>query len=291
MRKKLFAILILAVIFSALIYGVYFFFVSSQHVTTDNAYVNAEIAQVTSSVAGTIQTIHVHDTQYVHEHDVLVDIDDIDAKIGLCRAQAECVKAEVELNRAQIDYKRRNDLIKSGSVSGEELSNSDNNLRSAQATYDMAKASVDQAQVDLNRTKVRAPINGIVVRRQVQLGQRVQAGTSLMWIVPIEKLHVDANFKEVQLKKISIGQSVKLTSDLYGGAVVYHGKVSGLSGGTGAAFALIPAQNATGNWIKVVHRLPVRIELDPEELKSHPLRVGLSMFVDIDVVGVTNTKK
>jgi membrane fusion protein (multidrug efflux system) len=146
-----------------------------------------------------------------------------------------------------------------------------------------ARATRDQARVDLDRMVLRAPFDGIVSRRQVQVGQRVQAGAMLMVVVPINATYVDANFKEVQLARVRPGQSVTLHSDLYGGDVVYHGRVVGFSGGTGAAFAVVPAQNATGNWIKVVQRLPVRITLDPKELAQHPLRVGLSMTADIHV--------
>jgi membrane fusion protein (multidrug efflux system) len=116
----------------------------------------------------------------------------------------------------------------------------------------------------------------------VQVGQRVAPGTQLMLVVPLNQLYVDANFKEGQLTKVKVGQPVTLTSDLYGGDVEYHGRVVGFSGGTGSSFALIPAQNATGNWIKVVQRLPVRVALDPKELQAHPLRVGLSMDAEID---------
>lgn len=146
-----------------------------------------------------------------------------------------------------------------------------------------ARAALDQARVDLERTVVRAPVDGVVSRRQVQVGQRVQQGAMLMLVVPVKDAYVDANFKEVELAKVRPGQSVTLTSDLYGEDVVYHGRVIGFSGGTGAAFALVPAQNATGNWIKVVQRLPVRIKLDPKELAKHPLRVGLSMNVDVQL--------
>jgi membrane fusion protein (multidrug efflux system) len=146
-----------------------------------------------------------------------------------------------------------------------------------------ARAKLEQAKLDLSRTIIRAPVDGVVSRRQVQVGQRVQAGAQLMTVVPIGQVYVDANFKEVQLAKVAPGQPVELESDLYGGDVVYHGKVAGFSGGTGSAFSLIPAQNATGNWIKVVQRVPVRITLDPKELAEHPLRVGLSMEATIDV--------
>ena len=144
-----------------------------------------------------------------------------------------------------------------------------------------ARAALDQARVDLARTVIRAPFDGVISRRQVQVGQRVQPGTPMMAVVPIDAAYVDANFKEVQLTGVRPGQNVTLTSDLYGEDVIYHGRVSGFSGGTGAAFAVVPAQNATGNWIKVVQRLPVRIQLDRAELTRHPLRVGLSMTADI----------
>jgi membrane fusion protein (multidrug efflux system) len=132
---------------------------------------------------------------------------------------------------------------------------------------------------------IRAPIDGVVTNRQVQVGQRIAAGSAVMTIVPLNSVYVEANFKEGQLKRVMPGQEVELISDLYGDEVVYHGKVAGFAGGTGSAFALIPAQNATGNWIKVVQRLPVRITLHPRELARHPLRVGLSMEVKIDVSG------
>ena len=146
-----------------------------------------------------------------------------------------------------------------------------------------AKAALDQAQLDLERTVIRAPIDGVVTNRQVQVGQRVAAGSPVMTVVPLGSVYVDANFKEGQLKRVRPGQPAELVSDLYGSGVKFHGRVVGFAGGTGSAFALIPAQNATGNWIKVVQRLPVRIALDPKELSAHPLRVGLSMDAKVDV--------
>jgi membrane fusion protein (multidrug efflux system) len=170
------------------------------------------------------------------------------------------------------------------------LTNAKNRASGAQAALDAARAQValararlDKSNVDLGRTVIRAPIDGVIARRQVQLGQRVQPSMPLLSVVPVDKLYVNANFKEVQLTKVHAGQSVELKSDLYHGKVVYHGVIEGFDGGTGAAFALIPAQNATGNWIKVVQRLPVRIRLNPDELAAHPLRVGLSMGAKVDL--------
>ena len=146
-----------------------------------------------------------------------------------------------------------------------------------------ARARYEKARLQLERTVIRAPVAGVVTSRQVQVGQRIQPGANLMTVVPVQEAFVDANFKEGQLAKVKAGQKVELVSDLYGDKVKFHGTVVGMSGGTGSAFALIPAQNATGNWIKVVQRVPVRIRLNTQELKAHPLRVGLSMEARIKV--------
>jgi membrane fusion protein (multidrug efflux system) len=140
----------------------------------------------------------------------------------------------------------------------------------------------------LERTVIRAPVDGVVARRSVQVGQQVQAGAALLSMVPLSEVHVDANFKEGQLDSVRIGQRAEVTSDLYGRSVIYHGVVTGLAGGTGSTFATIPAQNATGNWIKVVQRVPVRIKLDPTELAARPLQVGLSMIATIDTHEIAN---
>ena len=215
---------------------------------------------------------------------------------------------EADVARAQEDLTRRERLSASGAVSGEELNHAKDTLRAAQAELLSAReqaaanhALVDQTTVEdhpdvrnaaakvreaylaYSRTKVIAPVNGIVTKRSVQLGQRATPGTPLMAIIPTDQMWVNANFKEAQLANIHIGQPVRLTSDVYGSKVEYDGKVVGLDAGTGAAFSLLPAQNATGNWIKVVQRVPVRVEIDPEQLKAHPLRIGLSMEATVDI--------
>ncbi len=281
-RKNLFKLLFAGIASVAVLWGGYWYFVGSNYVSTDNAYVGAEIAQVTPSIDGTVKAVNVVDTQSVKEGDTLVVIDDIDAKLALTRATGAFDKAKADLSRAGIDLRRRKALQESGSVSGEELSTAENAYQGAKAASDSANAALEQAKIDLERTVIKAPIDGIIAKREVQLGQKVRAGTPLMSIVPVQKVHVNANFKEVQLRRVKPGQPVELWSDLYGNDVVYHGKVVGVSGGTGSTFSLIPAQNATGNWIKVVQRLPVRIELTPSELAEHPLQVGLSMNVDIN---------
>jgi membrane fusion protein (multidrug efflux system) len=271
--------------------------IASRYVSTDDAYTAAEVAQVASETEGSVMQVNVVDSQSVKRGDILVVIDETDAKLAhrqaqadLARAQAQDVAAISDVERTGVDLSRRDALVASGSVSGDELTNAKNRASGARAALDAARAQValararlDKSDVDVGRTVIRAPIDGVIARRQVQLGQRVQPSMPLLSVVPVAQLYVNANFKEVQLTKVHAGQSVELKSDLYHSKVVYHGVVEGFDGGTGAAFALIPAQNATGNWIKVVQRLPVRIRLNPEELAAHPLRVGLSMDAKVDL--------
>ncbi|MRW85431.1 HlyD family efflux transporter periplasmic adaptor subunit [Pseudoduganella sp. FT26W] len=223
------------------------------------------------------------------------------------QGRANIVLRSADLARAQADLRRRSQLASSGAVSGEDISHAEDAVRSARAALQVAEqqalsasaltdhtsvashpdvlAAVSQlrdAYVASARTVLRAPVSGIVTKRNVQLGQRVNAGTALMSIVPLEQVWVNANFKESQLGAIRIGQPVSLSADVYGKAVHYHGHVIGTDAGTGSAFALLPAQNATGNWIKVVQRVPVRIALDAAELAANPLKVGLSMHVQVD---------
>lgn len=239
-------------------------------------------------------------------------------------ARARLRDADATVAKARAELARRESIAGTGAVSAEELTAARTTLASASAARDLAAAGIasaeatrgsasgdlgaaeavvrgttidtapdvaaaqarlDKARLDLERTVIRAPVDGVVTNRQVQVGQRIAAGAPIMIVVPVSTAYVDANFKESQFKRIRMGQPVELTSDYYGGDVVYRGKVIGIAGGTGAAFSLIPAQNATGNWVKVVQRLPVRIALDPRDLKAHPLRVGLSMEATIDTRG------
>ena len=355
-RKKALSIVALILIIAAVAYAVWTLFFNHS-VSTENAYVGAETASITSMVSGQVLDVMVSDTQQVKKGDLLVRVNERDAEIALAQAQAELMKAQrqykqtqanssalnsqvfvsddgihsaeaqvakaqAELNKAQDDLARRSQLSTSGAISKEELSTAQSAVNNAQAGLDLAKAGLAQAQssqkaaqstlaanealirgsnetstpdvliaqarlkqaiLDLERTEIKAPFDGVIARRNIQVGQRVAPGTVLMMLVPISKLYVDANFKESQLAKVKAGQKAVLTSDLYGDEVEFHGTVIGFSGGTGSAFALIPAQNATGNWIKVVQRLPVRIALDPKELAEHPLRVGLSMEAKINL--------
>jgi len=355
-RKKALTIFAVIVLIIAIAYTIWTLFFNHT-VSTDNAYVGAETASVTSMVSGQVEQVLVSDTQAVKKGDVLVRVDRRDAEIAVAQAKAELVKAQrqykqtqanssslnsqifvsddaihsaeaqvaqakAEMDKAQDDLGRREKLSASGAISKEELATSQSALNTAKAKYEaaqaglaqakssqkaaqsnlaanealirgatqnnapdvlVAQAKVKQAQLDLERTEIKAPFDGVVTRRNVQVGQRIAPGTVVMMVVPVAKLYVDANFKESQLKNVHAGQKATLVSDLYGDAVEYHGTVVGFSGGTGSAFALIPAQNATGNWIKVVQRLPVRIALDPKELAEHPLRVGLSMEAKINL--------
>jgi len=355
-RKKWLGILAAVVIGVALIVTLYHFLIGVRHVSTDNAYVGADTAQITPLVSGPVQTVRVANTQIVHKGDILITLDPADAQIAvekaaadlaqarrqfrqtsatggalqaqigardsdIERAQAEMAAAQSAYDKARVDLERRQSLAKSGAVSGDELTAATNAFAAARSQLAVAKAGIaqaranrvaatenyaanqalvqgseqdnpdvaaarsklDGAKLDLARTIIRAPFDGVIAQRNVQVGQRIAAGTPIMTVVPLNNMYVDANFKEGQLKKVRIGQTARLKADIYGGSVEYHGKVIGIAGGTGSAFAIIPAQNATGNWIKVVQRLPVRIMLDPAELKEHPLRVGLSMDATIDV--------
>src|SRR6516162_11000240 len=209
---------------------------------------------------------------------------------------------QTELAAAQSDLARRRQLGVTGAISGEELQHAADAVKTTHAELLAAEqqlaanrarvdgttlkdhpqvldaaAAVRNAYLTLDRTELTAPVAGFVARRNVQLGQRVSTGSPLMAVVPLDQVWVDANFKEPQLAHMRIGQPVKLTADLYGRQVVYHGTVAGFGAGTGAAFSLLPAQNATGNWIKIVQRVPVRVALDAREIATHPLQIGLSM--------------
>lgn len=223
-------------------------------------------------------------------------------------AQDDVALRKVELTRLSDDLNRRQPLKTDGAVANEELAHLNQSIESARKALAAAEAKaaslkvmvasgkitnhpeVAQAIAHLkaaglasDRSKIIAPIDGIVAKRSVHVGARLMPGTSLMAVVPLNQVWVDANFREVDLSKVRIGQPATVIADLYGNDVVYHGKVAGLSAGTGSAFSLLPAQNASGNWIKIVQRLPVRILLDPKELEAHPLRVGLSTRVNIDI--------
>ncbi|HVL55916.1 MAG TPA: HlyD family efflux transporter periplasmic adaptor subunit, partial [Burkholderiaceae bacterium] len=333
----------LAVILGGLAWGGWWLLEGRNYVTTQNAYVQGDVLQVTPQVSGTVVAIHAEETDRVELGQRLITLDATDARTSLDQAKArlgqavreirsvyandavlkatiamretDIARAKAELARVADDAARRERLQSSGAISREELLHAQAALASARSALAAAQAAADAARkqlvanqaqtaglridehpsvasaasqlreawLALQRAEVRAPLSGHVARRSVQVGQRVQAGAPLMSIVPLERVWVEANFKESQLRDLRIGQPVRLTADLYGRSVEFDGTVVGLGVGTGAAFALLPPQNATGNWIKIVQRVPVRITLDPAQLERHPLRVGLSMQARVDV--------
>ncbi|MDB5482231.1 MAG: secretion protein HlyD family protein [Caulobacteraceae bacterium] len=358
-RWQLLGLLAALVVIGAIGAGLWWVLVASHEVSTDNAYVGADVAEVTPLVSGPVIRVLAAETQRVKAGQPLVLLDPADARIAVEQARAalgqaerqvrgmfandsalaaqvaarqaavaeadsQIVSARGDLQRAQTDLSRRQALSASGAVSGDELTNAQNRFSTAKASLVSAqaaraaalanrgaaqgsrevntaqiagadvehnpdvlaaKARLDAVELALSRTVIPAPMSGVVTKKAVEVGQQVQPGAVVMQIVPTESVYVDANFKEVQLARVRPGQPVILTSDLYGDGVKFHGRVKGLSGGTGSAFSLIPAQNASGNWIKIVQRLPVRITLDPKDVEAHPLRVGLSMKATIDVAG------
>ena len=330
-------------------YGIYYWMTGRHSESTDNAYVQANVVQITAQAGGTVIAIQADDTDYVKAGQLLVRLDPADSRVALDQAeaalaqtvretrilyannstlqaqidarQADATRAAADLSRAQDDVNRRAPLVQSGAVGKEEFSHATDSLASAKSAYTAAKSALDAAKEQLSsnqaqtegtsvadhpnvqraaakvreawlavqRADVPAPVSGTVARRSVQVGQRVQAGVPLMSVVTLDNAWVDANFKEGQLARLRIGQPATLEADVYGKHVVFHGKVEGLGAGTGAAFSLLPAQNATGNWIKVVQRVPVRISLDPKEVAKNPLRVGLSMNVTVNVADESGT--
>jgi membrane fusion protein, multidrug efflux system len=310
-------------------YGVYWATVLRYSQSTDDAYVNGNVVQITPQISGTVVSIAADDTQFVKAGQPLVRLDQADAKVALDQAEAQLARTvrevrnlfattaqleaavqlrQTDLAQAQTDLARRAQLGKSGAVSGEELQHAKDAVKAAQSALLAAQqqlaanraridhttledhpevrdaaAAVRNAYLTYARTTLPAPVSGFIARRNVQLGQRVGPGAPLMAVVPLDQVWVDANFKEPQLAGMRVGQPVTLTADLYGGSVRYHGKVVGFGAGTGSAFALLPAQNATGNWIKIVQRVPVRIALDPRELAANPLQIGLTMKAEVNI--------
>jgi membrane fusion protein, multidrug efflux system len=307
----------------------YWWLYARNYEQTDDSYVAGDLVNVSSQVSGTVVSIGADETDFVQVGQELVKLDDTDARIALQEAEEQLAKAvrqvrtvftsrdelsavlaqrRADLSRAQSDLDRRKNLGRSGAVSTEEISHSqeavdaarqaliaaEKNLAGGTALLgrtgvsdnpdvQIAATAVERAWLALRRTAIHAPVSGYIARRPAQLGERTTPGNPLLSIVPLDRLRVEANFKEVQIDRMRIGQPVKIVADLYGGGVEYKGTIAGLGLGTGAAFALLPAQNATGNWIKVVQRLPVRVALDPRDVAAHPLRIGLSTHASVDI--------
>jgi membrane fusion protein (multidrug efflux system) len=329
-RGILLRLLMAVIVLAAIAWTAWYFLDGRWYESTDDAYINGNIVQITPRIAGTVTSITADDGDFVKQGQVLVTLDKSDADVGLQRAaanlantvrrvrglystvsgaQAQVAVEKVALQKAQADYNRRRDLARSGAISAEELAHARDALTAAQsalttseqqlqtnkvlvddtavASHPDVKAAAAQyraAYLDDVRTVMVAPVTGYVAKRTVQVGQRVQPGAALMAVVPLHGVWVDANFKETQLTHMRIGQPVEITSDVYGGSVKYKGKVESLGVGTGSAFSLLPAQNATGNWIKIVQRIPVRVVFtDPAQLDQHPLRIGMSLATEVDL--------
>ena len=328
-RRLWLLILAIVVLLAAAGYGVYWFGHARYFETTDDAYVNGDVVQISSQEPGTVLAVHVDDTQTVAAGAPLVELDPADAKVAMANAEAELarsvrqvrglfaqgaqLRAQIEqresaLRTAESDLQRRQGLLADGAISGEELSQPQDTVVAQRASVAAAReqlaqtfaqtrgtridnhpqvlaaaAAVRNAALALHRTRLVAPVGGVIAKRSVQVGQRIAPGTPLLAVVPLDDLWIDANFKEVQLAHMHSAQPVSVRADLYGNAVEFHGRLVGLGAGSGSAFALLPAQNASGNWIKIVQRVPVRILLDSQELRAHPLRLGLSVHVRVDV--------
>ena len=328
-RKLWLAIVAGAFVAIGAAYGAYWATVLRYSQSTDDAYVNGNVVQITPQISGTVVSIAADDTQFVKAGQPLVRLDQADAKVALDQTEAQLAKTvrevrnlfattaqlqaavqlrQTDLSQAQADLARRVQLGKSGAVSGEELQHARDAVKGAESALLAAQqqlaanraridrttledhpdvrnaaAAVRNAYLNYARTTLPAPVSGFVARRNVQLGQRVSPGAPLMAVVPLDQVWVDANFKEPQLAGMRVGQPVTLTADLYGNNIRYHGKVVGFGAGTGSAFSLLPAQNATGNWIKIVQRVPVRVALDAREVAEHPLQIGLTMKAVVNV--------
>ena len=327
-RKGALLLLTLLFIIVAVAYGIYWFLVLRHFEETDDAYVAGNQIQIMAQVSGSVTKVWADNTDYVQKGDPPVTLDQTDAQQAFEKAQTQLaasvrqtrqqminskqLQASIDvkktaLSQAQTDLNRRIPLGAANLIGREELQHARDTVASAQAELDVAiqqynanqaivlgtkleqqpavlqaATEVRNAWLALQRTKIVSPISGYVSRRSVQPGAQITTTTPLMAGVPATDLWIDANFKETQLAHMRIGQPATVISDIYGDDVKYTGKVVGLDMGTGSAFSLLPAQNATGNWIKVVQRLPVRIELDEKQLAEHPLRIGLSTLVEVN---------
>ena len=328
-RKKGLSIFILLLLLISIGSAAYWYFFIKGFEETEDAYVSGNQVMVSAQVAGNISKINVDNMDPVQAGDVLLELDDTNAKLSFEQAKSNLANAvrqvsqlnytvkqlksavranEITLAQAQGNLNRRVQLVKDGAIDKESfqhakeavelakanLTTSQNQLGANQALLldgplseqpqiQSAVSNLKQAWLNLERTKIRSPIKGYVARRNAQVGQAVSVGGALMAVVTTDQIWLDANFKETQLTHMRIGQPVKIHFDLYGKDKTFDGKVVGIEMGTGSAFSLLPTQNATGNWIKVVQRVPVRIQLDPQQLIENPLRIGLSATVKVNV--------
>ncbi len=328
-RKKSLGIFIIILLILSIACALYWFFFLKDFEETEDAYVGGNQVMVSSQVAGNVAKINADNMDKVHAGDILVELDDTNAKLSFEQAKSNLANAvrqveqlsftvqqlqsavhanEISLAQAQGNLARRVQLEKMGAIDKESfqhakeaveiskanLNSSRNQLAANQALLSNvplrqqpqiqnAMSSLKQAWLNLQRTKIRSPIDGYVARRNAQVGQAVSVGGALMAVVSNEQMWLEANFKETQLTNMRIGQPVKIHFDLYGKNKEFDGVINGIEMGTGNAFSLLPSQNATGNWIKVVQRVPVRIKLDPQQFAETPLRIGLSATAKVRI--------
>lgn len=310
------------------VYLTYWQFHSQHFVVTNDAYVTGNLASLKAQTSGTIVDVRVDNTQYVHEGDVLMRLDGLDAQVALERAQADLAEAvrqveilfskvetlrhrlaekEAVLNRSRRDLARYRSVAEDGAVSAQQIEDTQFAVHELEAAIrqiraelsgaealvhgdgladnpkvQQAAATLKRAYLDRVRQDIVAPVSGFVAKRSIQPGEQVRPDTPLLAIVPLDYLWIEANFLESELTFVQPGQPVEITIDLYGSDLIYHGEVLGLGAGTGSVFGLLPPENATGNYIHISERVPVRISLNPDELRAHPLRPGLSATARID---------
>ncbi len=327
-KKKLFFWYLSACTLVAAAAFVYWFIVWRYKEYTNDAYVEGNQVYITPLHSGFLTSIHTDDTFLVKQGQLLIELDETDAKIGLDRAKESlsntvrqvcqmihavfAYRSEIEMKKAQFikkaqDYEHRQNVIAEGGVSVEDFEHAIADLRSTffslqmtEILYDKALAAVQNvsimqhpsvlsaadavrdAWVKLYRCKIYSPVEGLAAQRTIQVGMWVESGTPLLSVIPLDQIWINANYKETQMKRMRLGQPVKITVDLYGDDVIFDGRIIGMPGGAGNAFSLLPPQNLSGNWIKIVQRLPVRVSLDKEQLKEHPLRIGLSTEATTD---------
>jgi membrane fusion protein (multidrug efflux system) len=332
-RRPLLIGLIAVILLAAIVYGVRWWRFSLTHVSTDDAYVHADVAQVTSRVPGTIAELAVEENTHVKQGDRLLklDRDEYDVKLreaeaavaqairtveemkaAVLTAQSRLAMAQAEFAQLRLDHARAEQLAGRDVVPKERLDRASTALRAGESRVEAARSEVERARAAigvaldaspertaivrqamaardmaallLSYTNIQAPIAGVVARRTIEVGQRIQPGQPLMMIVPLARVYVEANFKETQLDRVRVGQPAEVVADLYP-HVVFRGHVESVSPGSGAAFAMLPPENASGNWVKVVQRVPVRIALDEPPPADRPLPISVSVVATIDIGG------
>jgi membrane fusion protein, multidrug efflux system len=283
LRWSILALIVVVVAF----FGFRYWRHSLQYVSTENAYVNAPTVEIGAEVAGPVTKVYVENNSQVKTGDPLFDIDRRSYELALAKADAVLAQRRAELTNTRANYKRTQELVAEKFLSQQAAETALLQLRTAEANLHEAEVAKAQAALDLEHTRVKAPNSGIVANLTLQPGNTVQPRVPLFALISDREFWVDANFKETQLQRISPGRQATVQLDMYPDRK-FHGEVESLSPGAGTAFSLLPPQNATGNWVKVTQRVPVRIRItDPDP--AHPLRVGTTAKVEVRVVDPPRT--